>query len=62
MLAATVYHCLLSTKDAFPDLTTEADMVKEAWASVINEITGTPLALTPDIAKIVSHTLLLGLY
>jgi hypothetical protein len=54
LLAATVYRCLLSTENAFPDLATEANMVKEAWGSVINEMSGTPLALTPDIAKIVS--------
>jgi hypothetical protein len=60
LLAATVYRCILSTTDAFPDLATEANMVREAWTSVINEMTGAPLALTPDIAKIVSDTLLLG--
>ena len=35
-------------------------MVKEAWATVINETSGLPLALTPDIVKIVSDKLLLG--
>ena len=35
-------------------------MVKEAWATVINETSGPPLALTPDIAKIISNKLLLG--
>ena len=50
--AATVYHCLLSTEDAFPDLATEAEMVKTAWGWVNRETGLTPLRLTPDIAKI----------
>ena len=37
-------------------------MVKEAWGAVINEASGTPLALTPDIAKIVSDLLFLDIY
>jgi hypothetical protein len=56
--AATLYRCLLSTQDAFPDLAHEAEMVKMAWAQVNNETGFTPLALTPDIAKIVSDNLL----
>ena len=35
--AAMVYRCLLSTQDAFPDLTSEAEIVKTAWAHVNNE-------------------------
>ena len=58
--AATVYRCLLSTEDAFPDLAAEAEMVKTAWGEVNHEIGLTPLRLTPDIAKIVSDCLLLG--
>ena len=50
--AATVYHCLLSTEDAFPDLATEAEMVKTAWGWVNRETGLTFLRLTPDIAKI----------
>ena len=58
--AAMAYHCLLSTQDAFPDLSSEAEMVKTAWAHVNNE-TGLPyLSLTPSIAKIVSAHLFLG--
>ena len=60
LLAAMIYRCLLSMEDAFPDLAVESDMVKEAWATVINETSGPPLTLTPDIAKIVSNKLLLG--
>jgi Domain of unknown function (DUF6532) len=58
--AATVYRCLLSTEDAFPDLAPEAEMVKTAWAHVNHETGLAPLRLTPDIAKIVSRCLLLG--
>ena len=58
--AATVYRCLLSTEDAFPDLATEAEMVKKAWGHVNREAGMTPLRLTPDIAKIVSGRLVLG--
>jgi hypothetical protein len=60
--AATVYRCLLSTEDAFPDLAAEAEMVKTAWGQVNNEIGLTPLRLTPDIAKIVSDHLLFRSY
>ena len=60
LLVAMIYRCLLSMEDAFPDLAVELDMVKEAWATVIDETSGPPLALTPDIAKIVSDKLLLG--
>jgi hypothetical protein len=62
LLAATVYRCLLSMENAFPDLATEANMVKEAWGSVMNESSGTPLVLTPDIAKIVSELFLQDRY
>jgi Domain of unknown function (DUF6532) len=58
--AATIYRCLLSTEDAFPDLAAEAEMVKTAWGRVNHETGLTPLRLTPDIAKIVSDYLLLG--
>ena len=56
--AAMVYHCLLSTEDAFPDLAAEAEMVKTAWGNVNCETGLTPLHLMPDIAKIVSVSLL----
>ena len=58
--AATIYRCLLSTEDAFPDLAAEAEMVKTAWGQVNHETGLTPLRLTPDIAKIVSDYLVLG--
>ena len=58
--AATVYRCLLSTENAFPDLTPEAEMVKVAWALVNQETGLVPLGLTLDIAKIVSVICVLG--
>ena len=58
--AATVYRCLLTTEDAFPDLAAEAKMVKTAWGNVNGETGLTPLRLTPDIAKMVSVSLLYG--
>ena len=56
-----VYRCLLSTEDMFPNLATEAEMVKTAWGQVNRETGLTPLRLTPDIAKIVSGHQLSGL-
>jgi hypothetical protein len=58
--AATVYRCLLSTEDAFPELVQESEMVKAAWEQVNQETGLVPLRMTPDIAKIVSDYRLLG--
>jgi hypothetical protein len=52
--AATIYRCLLSTENGFPELAVETEMVKLAWEKTNNESGMPPLALTPDIAKIVS--------
>lgn len=55
--AATIYHCLLSTENGFPELAVETELVKVAWEDT-NKASGMPtLALTPDIAKIVSRFL-----
>jgi hypothetical protein len=55
--AATIYRCLLSTENAFPELAVETELVKLAWDDA-NKESGMPtLALTPDIAKIVSRFL-----
>ena len=54
--AATIYRCLLSTENGFPELVAETALVKLAWENA-NKDSGMPsLALTPDIAKIVSLT------
>ena len=52
--AATFYRCLLSTENGFPELAVETEMVKLAWENTNKESGMPPLALTPDIAKIVS--------
>jgi hypothetical protein len=53
--AATIYRCLLSTNNGFPELVAETALVKLAWENA-NKESGIPsLALTPDIAKIVSN-------
>jgi hypothetical protein len=55
--AATIYRCLLSTENGFPELAVETELVKLAWEDA-NKGSGMPtLALTPDIAKIVSRFL-----
>ena len=53
--AATIYRCLLSTENGFPELVAETELVKLAWEDA-NKDSGTrSLKLTPDIAKIVSQ-------
>lgn len=51
--AAIIYRCLLSTQNGFPELAAETELVKMAWEKANTE-SGTSLALTPEIAKIVS--------
>lgn len=51
--AAAEYRCLLSCQDAFPDLASEAEMVKTAWEEVNNKSGLAPMGLTSDIAKII---------
>jgi len=53
--AATTYRCLLSTENGFPELAVETELVKLAWEDANKESGMATLALTPDIAKIVSH-------
>jgi hypothetical protein len=55
--AATIYRCLLSTENGFPELAVETELVKLAWEDANKESGMSSLALTPDIAKIVSHFL-----
>jgi hypothetical protein len=56
---ATIYRCLLSTENGFPELVVETEFVKSAWEDANKESGMPPLALTPDIAKIVSRFILL---
>jgi hypothetical protein len=52
--AATNYRILISVEEAFPNSPKELQMVKEAWR-IANEDSGSPpIAITPDISKIVS--------
>jgi uncharacterized protein DUF6532 len=53
--AATIYRCLLSTENGFPELMAETELVKLAWENANKESGMRSLELTPDIAKIVSH-------
>jgi Domain of unknown function (DUF6532) len=56
LLAATAYRCLLSTNNGFPELAAETELVKLAWDDANKESGMRPLKLTPNIAKIVSHS------
>jgi hypothetical protein len=53
--AATIYRCLLSTNNGFPELAAETELVKLAWDNANKKSKMRSLELTPDIAKIVSH-------
>lgn len=53
--AATIYRCHLSTGNGFPELLAETELVKLAWEDANKESGMHSLALTPDIAKIVSR-------
>ena len=55
--AATIYCCLLSTENGFPELALETELVKLAWEDAYKESGMPTLALTPDITEIVSHFL-----
>jgi hypothetical protein len=52
--AAAYYRTLISTQEAFPDSSVEVRLVKEAW-KFANNNSGTTIAITPDINKIVSN-------
>ena len=52
--ATAVYRCLVSTRNAFPTPSEEADMIKTAWNRANEETSQqVPIALTPAIAKVV---------
>ena len=56
--ATAIYHCLVSTRNAFPTPSEEADMIKIAWNHANEETSQqVPIALTPAIAKVVSAIL-----
>jgi hypothetical protein len=53
--ATSHYRVLISTCEAFPDSATEIRMVKEAWTSANTDSCLPPIAISPDISKIVSQ-------
>ena len=53
--AATIYRCLLRTENGYRELAAKTELVKLAWEDANKESRVPPLALTPDIAKIVSY-------
>ncbi|KAF8155442.1 hypothetical protein B0H34DRAFT_798630 [Crassisporium funariophilum] len=55
LTAAAIYCCLISTSNAFPSPSEEAEMIKQAWDRA-NEDTAQriPIALSPLIAKMIS--------
>ena len=56
--ATAVYRCLVSTRNAFPTPSEEADMIKIAWNRANEETSQpVPIALTPAIAKVVGANL-----
>ncbi|KAG6838416.1 hypothetical protein C0991_011765, partial [Blastosporella zonata] len=56
LTAATIYRCLISTVNAFPDSAKELEMVKVAWVRANKDSDMVPpLALTPDIGKIIKQ-------
>jgi hypothetical protein len=55
--AASHYRVLISTREAFPDSATEIRMVKEAWMLANKDSDLPPIAISPDISKIVSGTI-----
>jgi hypothetical protein len=52
--AANTYRVLLATQGAFPMSSEELELVKKAWKRVNDDGETTPMALTPDITRIVS--------
>ena len=56
--ATAIYRCLVSTRNAFPTPSEEADMIKTAWNRANEETSQpVPIALTPAIAKVVRAVL-----
>ncbi|KAJ7088510.1 hypothetical protein B0H15DRAFT_1022499 [Mycena belliarum] len=53
-LANTWFRCLLATRDAFPDHTTESEMLVHAWDKSCEELK-ISMRITPDIAKLITR-------
>ncbi|KAJ6611844.1 hypothetical protein B0H10DRAFT_340384 [Mycena sp. CBHHK59/15] len=52
-LAITLYRCLISTVNAFPDHATELEFIREVWSRACREL-DTFIELTPTISKLIS--------
>ena len=58
LCATATYQCLVSTSNAFPTLSEEGEMIRDAWNCANEEMSQeVPIALTPVIAKVV-HVIL----
>jgi hypothetical protein len=55
--AANTYRALLVSQGAFPTSSEELELVKGAWKRVNDNSEMSPMALTPDIVRIVSRFL-----
>ena len=55
--AANIYQALLATQGGFPTSSEELELVKRSWKRALDEIEMNPIALTPDIVRIVSFSL-----
>lgn len=53
--AANTYRALLASQGAFPTSSEELDLVKKSWKRAHDNIDMNPMALTPDIVRIVSN-------
>jgi hypothetical protein len=57
--AANTYRALLASQGAFPTSSEELDLAKKSWKRVNDDSGMSPMALTPDIVRIVSYFILI---
>ncbi|KAJ6489148.1 hypothetical protein DFH09DRAFT_378989 [Mycena vulgaris] len=50
----TWYRCLLATRDAYPDVVRETELVNLAWSKACEELK-VSMRITPDIAKLITR-------
>lgn len=60
--AANTYRALLVSQGAFPTSSEELELIKRAWKRVNDDSEMSPMALTPDIVRIVSDILFQSLF
>ena len=62
LTATGVYHCLISTMNAFPTLSEEALMIREAWDRAnVETVQEVLIALSPVITKVVSFSTMINI-